>query len=42
LCNALAALLLISRIGFAQENTGSPFGFDALVAVIVGEKTKNR
>ena len=36
LCSALAALLLISRIGWAQENVGAPFSFDALVAVIVG------
>jgi len=36
LCTALATLLLISRIGWARENVGAPFGFDALVAVIVG------
>jgi ribose/xylose/arabinose/galactoside ABC-type transport system permease subunit len=36
LCTALATLLLISRIGWGRENVGSPFSFDALVAVIVG------
>ena len=36
LCTALATLLLITRIGWARENIGNPFGFDALVAVIVG------
>jgi ribose transport system permease protein len=36
LCNALAALILISRVGFAQENTGGSYGLDALAAVIVG------
>jgi ribose transport system permease protein len=36
LCNALAALILISRVGFAQENTGGTYGLDALAAVIVG------
>jgi ribose/xylose/arabinose/galactoside ABC-type transport system permease subunit len=36
LCNALAALILISRVGFAQENTGVSYGLDALAAVIVG------
>jgi ribose/xylose/arabinose/galactoside ABC-type transport system permease subunit len=36
LCNAMAALILISRVGFAQENTGGTYGLDALAAVIVG------
>jgi ribose/xylose/arabinose/galactoside ABC-type transport system permease subunit len=36
LCNAVAALILISRVGFAQENTGGSLGLDALAAVIVG------
>ena len=36
LCNALAALILISRVGFAQENTGVSYGLDSLAAVIIG------
>jgi ribose transport system permease protein len=41
LCNALAALILISRVGFAQENTGGSYGLDALAAVIVGGLSLN-
>jgi ribose/xylose/arabinose/galactoside ABC-type transport system permease subunit len=36
LCNALAALLLISRVGVAQANLSDTYGLDALAAVIVG------
>jgi ribose/xylose/arabinose/galactoside ABC-type transport system permease subunit len=36
LCNALAALILASRVGFTQANIASSFSLDALAAVIVG------
>ncbi len=36
LCNALAALILISRVGSALANTGDSYALDALAAVIVG------
>jgi ribose/xylose/arabinose/galactoside ABC-type transport system permease subunit len=36
LCNALAALILISRVGSALATTGDSFALDSLAAVIVG------
>jgi ribose transport system permease protein len=36
LCNALAALILISRVGSALATTGDSYALDALAAVIVG------
>ncbi len=36
LSSALASLILISRVGFAQENTATSYGLDALASVIVG------
>ncbi|HUX20121.1 MAG TPA: ABC transporter permease, partial [Spirochaetia bacterium] len=36
LCNALAALLLISRVGSALATTGDSYALDALASVIVG------
>ncbi len=36
LCNALAALILISRVGSALANTGDAYALDALASVIVG------
>lgn len=36
LCNALAALILASRVGFSQANIAASYGLDALAAVIVG------
>ena len=36
LCNAIAALVLISRVGTAQAVIGDAYAFDALAAVIVG------
>ncbi len=35
-CNALAALILISRVGSALSTTGDSFALDSLAAVIVG------
>jgi ribose/xylose/arabinose/galactoside ABC-type transport system permease subunit len=36
LCNALAALILISRVGSALATTGDSYALDSLAAVIVG------
>jgi ribose transport system permease protein len=36
LCNSLAALILISRVGAATATTGDTYSLDALAAVIVG------
>jgi ribose/xylose/arabinose/galactoside ABC-type transport system permease subunit len=36
ICNALAALILISRVGSALATTGDSYALDALAAVIVG------
>lgn len=36
LCNALAAIILISRVGSALATTGDSYALDALAAVIVG------
>ncbi|MEI6386405.1 MAG: ABC transporter permease [Spirochaetota bacterium] len=36
LCNALAAIILISRVGTALATTGDSFALDSLAAVIVG------
>jgi ribose transport system permease protein len=36
LCNALAALILISRVGAATATTGDSYSLDSLAAVIVG------
>jgi ribose transport system permease protein len=36
LCNAIAALVLISRVGTAQAVIGDSYALDALAAVIVG------
>ena len=36
LCNALAALILISRVGSALATTGDSYALDALASVIVG------
>jgi ribose/xylose/arabinose/galactoside ABC-type transport system permease subunit len=36
LCNALAALILISRVGSALATTGDTYALDSLAAVIVG------
>ena len=36
LCNALAAIILISRVGSALATTGDSFALDSLAAVIVG------
>ncbi len=36
LCDALAALILISRVGATTATTGDSYGLDALAAVIVG------
>ncbi len=36
LCNALAAIILISRVGSALATTGDSYALDAMAAVIVG------
>jgi ribose/xylose/arabinose/galactoside ABC-type transport system permease subunit len=36
LCDALAALILASRVGFTQANLGTSYALDSLAAVIVG------
>jgi ribose/xylose/arabinose/galactoside ABC-type transport system permease subunit len=36
LCNALAAIILISRVGSALATTGDTYALDSLAAVIVG------
>ena len=36
MCSALAALILISRVGSATATTGDAYGLDALAGVIVG------
>lgn len=36
LCNSLAALIMISRVGAATATTGDTYSLDALAAVIVG------
>jgi ribose/xylose/arabinose/galactoside ABC-type transport system permease subunit len=36
LCDALAALILVSRVGLAQSNISDSYALDALAAVVVG------